>query len=74
LTDAKAAPLFTSMQHRAEWLAYHSALESSMVLKRKHGSFWWDQRGNHDCWNIPSFDSPQNLFSQLSAVKKEGTS
>ncbi|KAI8927600.1 hypothetical protein BC831DRAFT_497685 [Entophlyctis helioformis] len=58
--------------HREEWVAYHTALETYGVLRRQQGRFWWDQRGNHDCFNIPSFASSQNMFVELSAVKAEG--
>ncbi|KAJ3036271.1 Transmembrane protein 62 [Rhizophlyctis rosea] len=55
-----------------EWIAYHSVLQESGIMERKGGKFYWDQRGNHDCFNLPSFESKKNVFSQLSAVKEEG--
>ncbi|KAJ8327768.1 hypothetical protein O5D80_004103 [Batrachochytrium dendrobatidis] len=72
LTDAKSHSTLTSLQHREEWVAYHTALQSSGVLRRQQGRFWWDQRGNHDCFNIPSFESSENMYRTLSAVKNEG--
>jgi hypothetical protein len=36
--------------------------------------FWWDMRGNHDCFNIPAFNHSANLFRTLSAVKTDGYS
>nr|KAJ3422598.1 Transmembrane protein 62 [Polyrhizophydium stewartii] len=72
LTDAKSKSTLNSQQHREEWVAYHTMLEDSGVLKRQQGRFWWDQRGNHDCFNIPSFASSENMFRTLSAVKQEG--
>ncbi|KAI8897809.1 Metallo-dependent phosphatase-like protein [Globomyces pollinis-pini] len=72
LTDAKSSHTLTSIQHREEWVAYHSALDNSSVLLRQDSRFWWDQRGNHDCWNIPAFKSSENMYRTLSAVQKEG--
>jgi predicted phosphohydrolase len=74
LTDAKSANTLTSMQHKEEWVAYHTLLKESRVLDRQQSRFWWDQRGNHDCWNIPSFKSSENHFRTLSSIKAEGYS
>jgi hypothetical protein len=74
LTDAKASHTFTAVQQKQEWLDYHSLLKQSRVLERQESRFWWDQRGNHDCWNIPSFASSENMFHTLSAVGSEGYS
>ncbi|KAJ3371813.1 Transmembrane protein 62 [Kappamyces sp. JEL0680] len=35
---------------------------------------WYDLHGNHDCWNVPSFQSPVNMFKDFSSIKKEGYS
>ncbi|KAJ3321347.1 Transmembrane protein 62 [Boothiomyces sp. JEL0866] len=74
LTDAKSSHTLTSIQHRQEWLSYYNSLLKSKVLDRQGGKFWWDQRGNHDCWNVPSFKSTENMFLELSAVKEAGYS
>ncbi|KAJ3051213.1 Transmembrane protein 62, partial [Rhizophlyctis rosea] len=72
LTDAKDRKKLTSQQYLDEWFAYHSVLQTSGVLERKAGKFWWDQRGNHDCFNLPAFEAAKNPFSHMSAVKAEG--
>ena len=72
LTDAKASHALTSLQQLEEWVAYHKALHDSKVLERNGGQFYWDQRGNHDCWNIPGFNSSENFYVRLGAVGKEG--
>lgn len=77
LTDAKSESTLTSVQHKEEWIAYHRALEVSGISKRKGpgpnlGAFWWDQRGNHDCWNTPSFLSVKNMFKDYSMTKEKG--
>lgn len=72
LTDAKAHNRLTSLQHREEWIAYHELLQDSGVLNKKNGNFWFDQRGNHDCFNVPSFKSTENMFRLFAVVGTEG--
>lgn len=72
LTDAKFVHSATSEQHREEWIKYYSSLQSSRVILRNNQTFWFDQRGNHDCFNVPSWDSPQNYYATLSASKTQG--
>ncbi|KAF9935933.1 Transmembrane protein 62 [Modicella reniformis] len=72
LTDAKDKHLVGSMQYMDEWVTYRDALEESGVLTKRNGSFWHDLRGNHDCFNVPRWDSKENLFSSMSASKAPG--
>lgn len=74
LTDAKFKHKLTSQQHRVEWVSYHDALSQSKVLERQNSKFWWDMRGNHDCYSVPSFNHSLNLYTSLSAVKTQGYS
>ena len=69
LTDAKDGWKISSSQHREEWIMYRSALVESGVLERE--GFWWDQRGNHDCFNVPGWQSHHNYFKELSSTKAE---
>eukprot|EP00158_Paraphelidium_tribonemae_P007390 Partr_v1_DN28229_c1_g1_i1_m76306 putative transmembrane protein 62 len=70
LTDAKGKAKFTdSKQVRVEWEDYNRAIRESGVLDRPN--FWWDQRGNHDCFNVPNWSSKQNYYRNLSSVKEE---
>lgn len=48
---------------------YYEALNSSGVLNKP--GFWWDQRGNHDCFNVPGWRSHHNYFKEFSSVKQE---
>ncbi|KAI9140240.1 hypothetical protein BKA69DRAFT_528911 [Paraphysoderma sedebokerense] len=74
LTDAKDRKKITSQQYKDEWVAYKKALEDSGVVYRKGGKFWFDMRGNHDCFNLPSWSSNENYYAEFSAAKKEGYS
>lgn len=74
ITDAKDAWKVGSQQILQEWSNYNSLLEEYQILDRvgvSSDKFWYDQRGNHDCFNVPSFISEQNLFQKYSSVKEE---
>ncbi|KAF9898351.1 Transmembrane protein 62, partial [Lobosporangium transversale] len=72
LTDAKDKHLVGSMQYMDEWITYRDALEQSGVLNKRNGTFWHDLRGNHDCFDVPSWDSKQNMFADMSATRAPG--
>ena len=72
LTDAKDKQLVGSMQYLDEWVTYKNALEESGVLKKRNGTFWHDLRGNHDCFNVPDWDSKENMYADMSATKTPG--
>ncbi|KAF0496447.1 Metallo-dependent phosphatase [Gigaspora margarita] len=70
LTDGKEQYYGRSNQIIDEWLTYQTALQESGVLDRPN--FWYDMRGNHDCFDMSSWNSEQNLYRQYSVVKKRG--
>ncbi len=72
LTDAKSFWKLSSLQHEEEWVYYRDALETSGVLQRNGGNYWFDQRGNHDCFDVASFHHPSNHYKLYSSVGKEG--
>ncbi|KAF9411815.1 Transmembrane protein 62 [Podila epigama] len=72
LTDAKDKQLVGSMQYLDEWITYKDALDESGVLKKRNGTFWHDLRGNHDCFNVPDWNSKENLYAEMSATKTPG--
>ncbi|KAF8941374.1 hypothetical protein EDD21DRAFT_439564 [Dissophora ornata] len=72
LTDAKDNNLVGSTQYLDEWTTYRDALVESGVLTRRNGSFWHDLRGNHDCFDVPSWSSKQNMFANMSASMEPG--
>ncbi|KAG0240745.1 Metallo-dependent phosphatase-like protein [Mortierella sp. GBAus27b] len=72
LTDAKDKQLVGSMQYMEEWSTYRDALEESGVLTKRNGTFWHDLRGNHDCFNVPNWDSNENFFSTMSSTRSPG--
>ncbi|KAF8955180.1 Transmembrane protein 62 [Entomortierella lignicola] len=72
LTDAKDKHLVGSMQYVDEWITYRDALEESGVLDKRNGTYWHDLRGNHDCFDVPTWDSEQNMFADMSATRAPG--
>ncbi|KAF9348056.1 Transmembrane protein 62 [Mortierella sp. AD094] len=72
LTDAKDKHLVGSMQYVDEWVTYRNALEESGVLSKRNGTFWHDLRGNHDCFDVPAWDSEENMYAEMSATKAPG--
>ncbi|KAJ2338158.1 hypothetical protein GGH92_007298, partial [Coemansia sp. RSA 2673] len=72
LTDGKDQQKLISLQQIDEWKAYERALDSSGVKDRFNGTFYRDQRGNHDCFNVFASDSADNYFNTYSAAKEVG--
>ncbi|KAJ1893236.1 hypothetical protein LPJ66_005877 [Kickxella alabastrina] len=72
LTDGKDRQRLTSLQQIDEWQAYQRALNESHVKTRLGGNFYRDQRGNHDCFNVFSFNSSDNYYKDYSAVQEDG--
>ncbi|KAL0093527.1 Metallo-dependent phosphatase-like protein [Phycomyces blakesleeanus] len=57
LTDAKDPGGVNSYQSAEEWEIYEKA-----VKERGSDTPWYDLRGNHDCFNMASWSSDQNLY------------
>ncbi|KAJ2334507.1 hypothetical protein GGI00_001821, partial [Coemansia sp. RSA 2681] len=72
LTDGKDQQKLISLQQPDEWRAYQRALDASKVKTRFNGTFYRDQRGNHDCFNVFASDSADNYFNTYSASKEVG--
>ncbi|KAJ2829249.1 hypothetical protein IWW50_000963 [Coemansia erecta] len=69
LTDGKDKQKLISQQQIDEWQAYRRALDQTDVKRRFNGTFYRDQRGNHDCFNVFSRASGENYFGEYSAVR-----
>ncbi|KAL3874475.1 hypothetical protein ACJMK2_037484 [Sinanodonta woodiana] len=67
LTDAKDSDKMGSRQYLDEWQIYHDAVKECQKITAK----WFDIRGNHDAFDIPDMDHPNNLFRKYSAQGKE---
>ncbi|CAO1412640.1 unnamed protein product [Diamesa hyperborea] len=67
LTDAKDEFL-GSQQYIEEWKSYYSALVDSNVLNKTK---WLDIRGNHDNFNVESFESRNDLYQNFSAQGRQ---
>ena len=69
ITDAKDIKKVYSKQYLEEWEAYQKILTDSNINKKSN--FWFDQRGNHDCFDVPNFTHKLNYFSRYSNTKNE---
>ncbi|KAI9305937.1 Metallo-dependent phosphatase-like protein [Cunninghamella echinulata] len=58
LTDAKDRKRITSQQYIEEWKVYKAAIEQQTWTN----TTWYDMRGNHDCFDLPSWQSRVNLY------------
>ncbi|SAM03891.1 hypothetical protein [Absidia glauca] len=58
LTDAKDHRRITSQQYLEEWKTYKRAIEQQPWTN----TTWYDMRGNHDCFDLPSWQSKVNLY------------
>ncbi|KAI8976005.1 Metallo-dependent phosphatase-like protein [Pilobolus umbonatus] len=57
LVDAKDISHTISEQVKEEWQVYKSA-----VVESKGETPWYDMRGNHDCFDMASWESSNNLY------------
>ena len=56
LTDAKDKKRVTSQQYHDEWQIYQQAISEKVTVD------WYDMRGNHDCFDLPSWQSRVNYY------------
>ncbi|KAJ3406595.1 Transmembrane protein 62 [Chytriomyces hyalinus] len=71
LVDSKSAVTFRSQQHAQEWEAYQGLLNASAITRRNNGLFYFDMRGNHDCYDTsPPFNT--TFYASMSATKSQG--
>ncbi|CEI91448.1 hypothetical protein RMCBS344292_05736 [Rhizopus microsporus] len=56
LTDAKDRKRITSQQYLDEWDVYQQAINEKVRVD------WFDIRGNHDCFDLPSWKSRINYY------------
>ncbi|KAJ3112991.1 Transmembrane protein 62 [Phlyctochytrium bullatum] len=71
LIDAKSKSKLVSVQYMDEWYAYETLLNKTGVALRNNGSFYWELRGNHDCFNL-GVEFNETEFGRISATKTEG--
>ncbi|VDO13137.1 unnamed protein product [Rodentolepis nana] len=63
ITDSKFPKFKGSQQFKEEWIAYSQIIKESGV---NNHTIWLDLRGNHDNFNVPSVEYPENLFRKYS--------
>ncbi|KAI8060302.1 Metallo-dependent phosphatase-like protein [Gongronella butleri] len=71
LTDAKDNGHIKTLQYEEEWHVYKSLVDQGTPDELP----WYDMRGNHDCFNVPQWDSRINMYRQFgksAALLEEG--
>jgi hypothetical protein len=74
LTDAKDRWKLTSKQFEDEWKAYRETLKEFGIINSVTDSskYWIDMRGNHDCFDVSSFEAEENFYKSYSVSQKHG--
>ncbi|CAH8386202.1 unnamed protein product [Eruca vesicaria subsp. sativa] len=72
LTDGKSKDLLTMKQNEEEWLKYESVMEEVVKTSGLNKTMFYDLRGNHDNFGVPSFGSSVDFFSKYSINGKMG--
>ncbi|CAO3600628.1 unnamed protein product [Absidia cylindrospora] len=62
LTDAKDVGDIKTVQYEEEWMLYKNAIDQGTTNGQDGGLPWYDMRGNHDCFDMPSWESDVNLY------------
>ncbi|KAI8640130.1 Metallo-dependent phosphatase-like protein, partial [Parasitella parasitica] len=65
LIDAKDETKTVSAQYPQEWQVYKSAVEQGV-----NDTAWYDMRGNHDCFDLISWEAENNLYRQFGKSSK----
>jgi hypothetical protein len=65
LIDAKDETRTVSAQYPQEWQVYKSAVEQGA-----NGTTWYDMRGNHDCFDLVSWQAENNLYRNFGKSSK----
>ncbi|KAJ4871358.1 putative metallophosphoesterase [Raphanus sativus] len=66
LTDGKSEDLLTMKQNEQEWLEYSSVMRDVVKRSGLNKTIFYDLRGNHDNFGVPSLASSVDFFSKYS--------
>ncbi|XP_074310657.1 putative metallophosphoesterase At3g03305 [Silene latifolia] len=74
LTDAKSKDLLTTKQDELEWVEYQNVMEHVVKMSGLDKSIFYDMRGNHDNYGVPSVGGAYDFFSNYSINAQLGRS
>lgn len=74
LTDGKSKDLLTMKQDEKEWVEYHNVMEDVVRTSGLDKSIFYDLRGNHDNFGVPSVGGSFDFFSNYSLNAQAGRS
>lgn len=72
LTDGKSKDLLTMKQNEQEWVEYRDVMEDVVKKSGLDKSIFYDLRGNHDNFGVPSVGSAFDFFSNYSLNAQAG--
>lgn len=74
LTDGKSKDLLTMKQDEAEWVEYEKVMQDVIEKSGLNKDIFYDLRGNHDAFGVPSIGSLFDFFSKHSINGQLGRS
>lgn len=66
ISDGKSEDLLTMKQNEQEWLEYSSVMRDVVKRSGLNKTIFYDLRGNHDNFGVPSLASSVDFFSKYS--------
>ncbi|CAO2837485.1 unnamed protein product [Amaranthus hypochondriacus] len=72
LTDGKSKDLLTMKQNVQEWIEYRDVMEDVIKKSGLDKSIFYDLRGNHDNYGVPSVGGTFDFFSKYSLNAQVG--
>ncbi|EAY76803.1 hypothetical protein OsI_04761 [Oryza sativa Indica Group] len=66
LTDGKSKDLLTMKQNEMEWIEYRSKLKDVIESSKLPRSIFYDLRGNHDSFGVPSPGGDHDFYQKYS--------
>ncbi|KAL7583552.1 putative metallophosphoesterase At3g03305 [Lactuca sativa] len=72
LTDGKSKDLLTMKQNEEEWIEYQNTMENVINKSGLDKSIFYDLRGNHDNFGVPTTGDSYDYFSKYSITGQLG--
>ena len=66
ILDGKSKDMLTMKQDEEEWLEYESVMQDVIKTSGLNKTLFYDLRGNHDNFGVPSVNSSVDFFSKYS--------
>nr|XP_043616151.1 putative metallophosphoesterase At3g03305 [Erigeron canadensis] len=74
LTDGKSKDHLIMKQNEDEWIEYQKTMENVITMSGLDKNIFYDLRGNHDNFGVPTVSGPYDYFSNYSITGQLGRS